>query len=177
MSDQMEAEASKQVTLAVYRLLDNRFEGLSDDSPRALELHERRKVALHEALDGNPAVTVTSWGDTDDVASHELVTVILLVVGHAVLNHVLLPGGQWLAEKLAEKLVDEGVRRAIDHIVDVFRKKQTAEQLNDFTATLHDGTWICVRPPKQGGTISIGFVGENAVSISYLGASDGDPAV
>ena len=32
-----------EINLWVYRRLDNRFEGLSDDSPRAIELHIRRK--------------------------------------------------------------------------------------------------------------------------------------
>ena len=32
--------------LGVYRRLDNRAEGLGDDSPRAIELHNRRKKAL-----------------------------------------------------------------------------------------------------------------------------------
>jgi len=45
---------NSKLWVGVYRRLDNRAEGLSDDSPRAVELHNRRKKALHDALeDGN----------------------------------------------------------------------------------------------------------------------------
>ena len=50
---------NSSITLGVYRRLDNRFEGLSDDSPRALELHNRRKDALHAVLDVEPNIQVT----------------------------------------------------------------------------------------------------------------------
>ena len=40
------------ITLEVTRRLDNRFEGLADDSARALELHNFRKVALNEVFGG-----------------------------------------------------------------------------------------------------------------------------
>ena len=50
------------ITLGVYRRLDNRFEGLSDDSPRALELHDRRKDALHAAFHSDPVFRVKNWG-------------------------------------------------------------------------------------------------------------------
>jgi hypothetical protein len=42
--------------LCVYRRLDNRIEGLGDDSPRPLELHNRRKDALHSVFDGEPVI-------------------------------------------------------------------------------------------------------------------------
>jgi hypothetical protein len=53
-----------KILLSVYRRLDNRSEGLPDDSPRGLELHNRRKEALHEALVGE-GWEVQDWGVTD----------------------------------------------------------------------------------------------------------------
>jgi len=50
------------LTLGVFRRLDNRFEGLSDDSPRALELHNRRRDALHEVFEVSTSVAVVDWG-------------------------------------------------------------------------------------------------------------------
>jgi hypothetical protein len=58
----------QKVRLRVYRRLDNRFEGLSDDSPRALELHNRRKGALHDVLDSQNGIEVVDWGLT--IANH-----------------------------------------------------------------------------------------------------------
>jgi hypothetical protein len=72
---------SSETRLGVYRRLDNRFEGLEDDSPRAVELHVRRKHALHEVLDSGAGWTVLNWGDTDDVTPHEWVELLLAVTG------------------------------------------------------------------------------------------------
>ena len=40
-----------EVTLLVYRRLDNRAEGLADDSPRALDLHNQRKPLTLTRID------------------------------------------------------------------------------------------------------------------------------
>ena len=66
-----------QIRLIVYRRLDNRLEGLPDDSPQALELHNRRRATLHEVLDGNPGWIVPHWGKTDDTVPHEWVELVV----------------------------------------------------------------------------------------------------
>lgn len=43
--------------LGVFHSLNNRLEGLSDDSPWALELHPRRRTAPDEAFDASGAAT------------------------------------------------------------------------------------------------------------------------
>lgn len=48
--------------LRVFRRLDNRAAGLSDASARALELHNRRREALHDVFDDEPSFKVTEWG-------------------------------------------------------------------------------------------------------------------
>lgn len=75
---------TSSITLGVYRRLDNRFEGLSDHSPRALELHNRRKDALHSVLDGDRTIRVMDWGDTDDSHPHEYVEAALGAAATAV---------------------------------------------------------------------------------------------
>jgi hypothetical protein len=69
---------STEVSLVVYRRLDNRTENLPDDSPRAIELHEMRRRALHEVLDkvDGPRVVV-NWGKTDDTNAHEWVQLVI----------------------------------------------------------------------------------------------------
>src|SRR2546429_7702673 len=81
-----------EIKLGVYRRLDNRFEGLSDDSPLALELHNRRKSALHDVLDGEKSIEVLDWGHTDDKQSHELVELILISLAPAVFTYAIVPG-------------------------------------------------------------------------------------
>jgi hypothetical protein len=88
-----------QIKVGVFRRLDNRFENLGDDSPRALELHNRRKEALHEVFDGRKSVEVIDWGQTDDAQPHEFVEI---VVG-ALAVKVFQPGLKFLGQKLAEK--------------------------------------------------------------------------
>src|SRR5438094_8412917 len=53
-NDQLSSGTNSIVILQVPRRLDNRLEGLPDNSPRAIELHNLRKLAVHEILDGSP---------------------------------------------------------------------------------------------------------------------------
>jgi hypothetical protein len=165
-------ETPKVLMLTVTRNLDNRFEGLSDVSPRAVELHERRKIALHDALDGDPAIQVTDWGLTDDVQPHEHVDLILTVLATGVFSHAVVPGAKWLAEKLAEKAFDFALSKAIERVVALFRPKQEARDLNDFIVKLPDGTSIAVIPPQSGATIKIWFSDGKFESLEYTKVSE-----
>jgi len=156
------------ITLGVYRRLDNRFEGLSDDSPRALELHYRRKDALHTVLDGDPNIIVKAWGDTDDPHPHEWVELIVGVVATPVFQYMIVPGVKWLGLKLAEKAVDTALSELATALVAKLRPKQEAKQLLDFTITLPDGTRIAVDPPDRNATITINFADGTLQSIEYL---------
>jgi hypothetical protein len=160
------------VTLGVYRRLDNRFEGLSDDSPRASELHNRRKEALHAVFDGDPAIRVTDWGDTDDSRPHEFVEVALGSAATAVFQYAIVPGLKWLGLKLAEKAVDTALGELAKAIVARLRPKQEAKQLLDFIITLPDGTQISVDPPDRYATITIRFADGAVQSLEYLKTTD-----
>src|SRR6516225_1353041 len=93
--------------LGVFRRLDNRTEGLSDDSPRALELHNLRKRALHSVLDGEKGITVLRWGQTDDASPHEFVEIVLAAVAGLTWKYAVVPALTYVGQMLAEKAVEE----------------------------------------------------------------------
>jgi hypothetical protein len=160
------------ITLGVYRRLENRFEGLSDDSPRALELHNRRKDALHAAFDGDPILQITDWGATDDSRPHEYVEVLLGAAATAVFQYAIVPGVKWLGLKLVEKAVDTALGELAKAVVAKLRPKQDAKQLLDFHITLPDGTRIAVDPPDRDATIRINFADGTLQSLEYLKVGD-----
>lgn len=151
------------ITLGVYRRLDNRFEGLSDDSPRALELHNLRKDALHAAFDGDPVLQVANWGKTDHPRPQEYVEVLLIAAAGAVFQYAIVPGVKWLGLRLAEKAVDTALSEFAKAVVAKLRPKQEAKQLLDFKIFLPDGTWISVHPPDGNATIEIHFADGTSV--------------
>ena len=102
-----EQKITSQIKVGVFRRLDNRFENLSDDSPQALELHNRRKEALHEVFDGRKSVEVIDWGQTDDAQPHEFVEIVVGAPAVKVFRYAVVPGLKFLGQKLAEKAVDE----------------------------------------------------------------------
>jgi len=153
------------ITLGVYRRLDNRFENLPDDSPRALELHVRRKKALHAVFDSENSIQVLDWGDTDDSMPHEYVE--LGLVSYAILHYAAVPGLEWLGKKLAEKAFDSALSAGIKRIVAILRPKQEAKEILDIVVKMPDGTSVYVDPPDRGATISLAFADGTSVSINY----------
>ncbi len=160
------------VVLGVYRRLDNRFENLADDSPRALELHNRRRDALHSAFDGAGEIKVVSWGDTNDVKPHEFVELSLAGVAGAVFTYAVVPGLQWLGKKLAEKAVDTALSELAKAVVTKLRPKQEARQLLDFQINLPDGTRISVDPPDGNATITLTFNDGKISSFNYSSGTE-----
>lgn len=162
------------LTLGVYRRLDNRFEGLSDDSPRALELHNRRKEALHAVLDGEPNIKVVDWGDTDDSRPHEFVEIALGAAATATFQYAIVPGIKWLGTKLAEKAMDTALSELAKFVVAKLRPRQESKELLDFIIRLPDGTQISVDPPDRFASITINFSDGSVQSLEYLEAGDED---
>lgn len=158
---------SYQVVLGVYRRLDNRFEGLSDDSPRAVELHNRRKIALHEVLDSEKLIEVVDWGDTDDSRPHEFVEITLGMVASTVFTYAIVPGLKYVAEKLAEKAVDEASSELAKWLIAKLRPKQESKEILDIQITLPDKTHIHVDPPDRDAEIRITFRDGTLGSITY----------
>jgi hypothetical protein len=160
--------------LGVYRRLDNRMEGLSDDSPRALELHNRRKSALHSVLDHEEGVRVLDWGETNDTSPHEFVEVSVVAVASLVLNYAIVPGLKYVGEKLAEKAVDESASELVKWLISKLKLKQEAKEILDFHITLPNGTHIRVDPPDGGATITVTFSDGAVSSVSYQSQPSGN---
>jgi hypothetical protein len=160
-----------QVMLGVFRRLDNRFEGLGDDSPRALELHSRRRDALHEVFDSSESVQVLDWGNTNDTASHEYVELILSAVAPVAFSYVVVPGLRFLGNKLAEKAVDHATSEMVKAVVAWLRPKQEAKSLLDLVIKLGDGTTIQVDPPDRSASITITFSDGHLESVNYSSSS------
>jgi hypothetical protein len=158
-----------QLKLEVYRRLDNRFENLPDDSPRAIELHKRRAAALHEVFDSTAAVQVLDWGDTDDGASHELVELVVsgTLAAAAVLTPIAVPALTSLGKKLAEKAIDQASSEAVKAIISWLKPKQEEKKILDFTLVLPDGTRITIPPPDGPARIIVTFANSGNVSIDY----------
>jgi hypothetical protein len=156
------------IGLGVFRRLDNRQEGLPDDSPRALELHNRRKAALHSVFDRESDIRVADWGQTDDSKSHEFVELSLAAVAGAAFHYAVVPGLQWLGQKLAEKAVDTALAEVAKAVVAKLRPKQEAKQVLDIHIALPDGTTIRVDPPDAGATINVTVNTQKSVSINYV---------
>lgn len=155
------------INLGVYRRLDNRLEGLSDDSPRAIELHNRRKEALHNILESVENIEVTDWGRTDDSDPHEFVELTIGAIATATLSYIIVPGVKFIAEKLAEKAIDEGASELAKWIISKFRSKQESKEILDFQIRFPDGTFISVDPPDGNAEIRISFSDGSVSGINY----------
>lgn len=164
---QAEINFLPRIRVGVFRRLDNRREGLPDDSPRALELHNRRRLALHEVFDSEKSVEVLEWSQTDDVQPHEFVEVLVGAVAAKVFQYAIVPGVKFLGQKLAEKAVDETTSELVKAVVAWLRPKQEQKQILDFTITLPDKTVISVDPPDRNATIQIQFADGKVDSVIY----------
>jgi hypothetical protein len=127
--------------LVVSRRFDNRSEGFSDDSPRALELHNHRKDALHEALE-NDALGVTNWGDTDDVVAHEYAEIIAVVSSSPQLHAIAATAATWVGLELLKAglgtLASEIVKALIARLI----PQQQQKKITEFEIRLPDGTVV-----------------------------------
>jgi hypothetical protein len=153
------------IQLGVYRRLDNRLLGQDDNSAFAVELHERRKHALHEILDNNPDYMVVDWGNTNTPESHELVALSVWVA--ATVAPVVLPALKFVGELLVKTAVETATSEGVKGLIPEIHKKQEAKQIADVTITLEDGHTIRMDPPEQGNKLTITVVKKNTVSISY----------
>ena len=124
--------------------------------------------SLHDVFDGEQAVEVVDWGQTDDTTSHEFVELSVVgVVAPALFQYAVVPGLKFVAEKLAEKVVDESATQLVKWVISKLRPKQQAKELLDFEIRLPDGTRIRVDPPDQNATITVSFSQGSVASINY----------
>jgi cobalamin biosynthesis protein CbiD len=74
---------------------------------------------------------------------------------------------KFLAQKLAEKAVDEATSEAVKAIVSWLRPKQNEKKILDIIITLPDGTKIAVDPPDRSATINIRLANGQIESTTY----------
>ena len=158
---------TNQIKIFVYRRLDNRKEGLSDQSPRALELHNRRKAALHDVFDSEANINITGWGATNDSNPHEFVVISLETVASVALSFAVVPALKFIGKKLIDKAVDEGTSKLVQWVISKFSSKQENEEILDYQILLPDGTRISIDPPERNSTINIHFNDGELESINY----------
>lgn len=157
----------RKIILGVYRRFDNSTLELSEESKIALELHNKRKIALEEVFEQTEPLEVKNWGQTKDEKSHEFVEIILGVVSTTVFNYAIVPGLKFIGEKLVEKAIDEATSESVKWIISKLRPKQVAKKILDFHIELPDGTKIFVDPPDRGASIKIHFKDGQEETIKY----------
>ncbi len=145
----------EQIKVSVYRRLDNRLQGDTDDSSAlAWELHRSRAQALEEAF-AEAHVQVLDWGKDvgDTKRTHELVE-ILAVVGSAASAVPTTAILGWIGGVLATALSDTAVD-SIKGLVARLRKKQEDNKIADFTISAHGRPLLTVYPDHLGGQVTV----------------------
>lgn len=155
------------ITLGVFRRMDNRTEGLPDGSPEALELHRQRREALHEVFDKEKGMEVLEWGGANDDVAHELVTLALAVKGPLAVDRGLPSFIKELGEKLAGAGVDKTWTGASQWLVAKLWPKQKEKKILDFHIQLPGGARIKVDPPDSGEMVTISFQDGRVIMIEY----------
>src|SRR5262249_32737898 len=120
------------IRLGVYRNLDNRKEGLPDDSPRAKELHRLRAVSLHDIFDSVPGAKVVDWGATDASEPHEFVELLLSFtqwVMQPTHLHAASATALEIGKLLGTAAVGESVKEGVKWLFEKCRKKQQAREI------------------------------------------------
>jgi hypothetical protein len=124
-------DSTLEVRLFVYRRLDNRLEGLPDDSPRAYELHLLRKEALHEALGGVDGWKV-NWFQVDDTKSHELAESFISVALNPHVQTVAIAALTWAGAEFAKAGINELAKQAASAIISRLIPEQKKGKILNF---------------------------------------------
>lgn len=164
----------QQIRLNVYRRLDNRLEGLDDQSPRGIELHTVRASALHEALDDDPHILIASWGCTDDTKSHELVHLLLEFVSNPAVTGAASAALTWLGSQVLDAFGDV-VTDGIKSVIQRLKGQQKADRIRDFTIELPNEVKIRVDPGRDHSTISVSTT-PDSVTIKFNELPDPEDA-
>jgi len=140
-----------------------------EDVAGNLKLHNRRKVALHEVLDGEKAIKV-EWGrDANDTRPHEVATILVSVVGPVVLKYAVVPGLKFIGKKLAEKLVDESTSAFVRWLLSKFLPKQQTGDIQSLKLTTPNGVQVttCGLTPGAKMKVIIESPGKPPETIEY----------
>src|SRR5687768_2953124 len=105
------------ISIGIFRTFGNELEQPINDNAVALQLHNKRKNALHETFDRQNEVEVKSWGQTDDTTPHEYVEIIIGALLPALTSHVILPAVKYLFQKIADKAIDTTLEKTVSWII------------------------------------------------------------
>jgi hypothetical protein len=158
-----------QIVLYVWRLLYNRLEGLSDDSPRGFDLHDRRKRALQEVLDNDVAWDVRDWGLTDDrQRTHEFVELLLQLkpIDMEIVENISdYPS---LSNALIQSGLGAAMAEAVTALIARLHLQQVEEKISNFDIQVPDGPLIRCLPIQQGTTpIMVALPNRQPVWVDY----------
>lgn len=165
----------EQIQLHVYRRLDNRLEGLPDDSPRAVELHNERRDALVEALDGRRDMRVLDWGKTKDTQSHELVDLVVEVVTNPAVTGVASAALGWLATRIKDAVSDVAVD-GIKGLIQWLLPQQKRRRILDFGIDLPNGARVTVQPHDDHAEIQVS-TSPDSVTVRFADVPDVEGSV
>ena len=107
------------IKLDVWRDLKNRLEGEPDDGPLAREAHQLRAAALHEDL---REFEVVSWGDTDDVEPHELVSLTIAILAAPAVKAAIVPAAAFVGGVLSD-VVTSTVADGVKYLLSKFARR------------------------------------------------------
>jgi len=146
--------------VGVFRIFGNELENPVDDNKVALQLHNKRKQALHDVFDNQQDVEVADWGKTDDSQPHEFVEIAIGIGATALTNHVLIPAAKYIFEKLADKAIDTVMEKSVSWILSKFKKKQEEKKIGRFEIRLPNGVVVFADKSLDGGKIKFTVNGQ-----------------
>lgn len=152
----------ERIQVTVFRRFDNRDEGLSDDSPRAIELHKIRSKALHEALDGETAWRVEDWGKTDDSEAHEVVDLLIDIVKNPQVQAIASQGLYYIGNILVTAGVSAIASEGGKLLFSKLRKKQEEEKVTNINIQYSNNIQVQLDPPKYGGKVYVNVLVDQA---------------
>lgn len=158
---------SQVLRLGVYRRFADSDDNRAETSADALERHRWRQAVLHGALDGDPAVDVVDWGQTDTAEPHEYVElgIALGTAAAAVAQYALIPLGRKIVDALVQEAVDKGTSSVVGWLASKLRPKQTPKQgVGDISIRLPDGTHLQMPRSEAGGAVTIHFAAGGKVT-------------
>jgi hypothetical protein len=150
----------EELKLGFYRIFGQELVPPAIDTDVSIMLHQNRALALHEVFDDVTEITVLNWGDTDDAAPHEYVSLAVGLIGPVLVKHVVLPAVKSMFEKIADKAIDTVFEKAVSWIVLKMKKKQDEKKIGEYHITLANGTAITVTNPKEGSKLRFVVNGE-----------------
>ncbi|HEY2028899.1 MAG TPA: hypothetical protein VGH20_06790 [Myxococcales bacterium] len=132
---------TSQVTLTVYRNLDNRLKGEPDNGQLAWTAHRDRLDVLRDIL-SDDAFPVSAWGGANDTATtHEVVDVVIDIVKDPTSHGVALAAAT-LVLKILTKPLEDRIERAVQELFGRLLMAFRKQMIGNFAITFPDGVAI-----------------------------------